>query len=338
MPPKPLSPAAHLSAEARQRSRFDPKLVFRLCVILSLILIPFSIWHLLNQAWTMLTVTTVPIFIGLTIGIATRRLGYLPHWMLISTATLTSIMALLSGYAAGLNSYVWAYPAVLFNYFLLGTRAGTVINVVFVALAATNQGIWSEPSFTPRAVLSLLTVTLFAWVFSRRVSEQREELGRLASTDSLTGVGNRRAMDEALEFAQDLSNRYGNLGSLLILDLDHFKAINDKFGHRTGDRVLAQFGDLLLKHKRHTDLAFRFGGEEFIMVLPETGADAAAHVAEDIRQRVETETWNSVGRITVSIGVAEVIRHDSVDDWMKRGDFALYHAKSEGRNRVVVAD
>lgn len=176
-----------------------------------------------------------------------------------------------------------------------------------------------------------------------KIREQEEVLERLskdASTDFLTQVFNRAAFDRRLmeEFAR--YKRYGQVFSLVLFDIDHFKNVNDTYGHLAGDRVLKAVALLINEEKRVADFLARFGGEEFGLILPGIDKEAARTVAEKFRKRIESTTFkfeNHNINITVSGGVAEAEGSDELpSDVVKRADEALYEAKSEGRNRVVV--
>ncbi|MCP5277021.1 MAG: diguanylate cyclase [Thiobacillus sp.] len=198
---------------------------------------------------------------------------------------------------------------------------------------------------------AFLAVALAVWVslyFSRlnrtlrrEVAERQrlqEDLERLANTDALTGLPNRRYFMAQMVSELARRQRYGHPLSLLMLDLDHFKQINDQWGHGVGDEALRQFADSVQCCLRTQDVAGRLGGEEFAILLPETAEYVARPVAERIRARLEqtpVPTGNGPCVVTVSIGVAEVRKEDSVETLMHRADAALYAAKQQGRNRVV---
>jgi len=164
---------------------------------------------------------------------------------------------------------------------------------------------------------------------------------RDASHDALTGLANRRAAVERLLAEIARADRNGQPLSLLMLDLDHFKAVNDRWGHSVGDLVLVETARILRSELRGADLGARFGGEEFLAILPATDAEAAQHVAERIRLRtqdcvVKAENGEAV-RVTISIGTAARSGTESAGELVARADAALYLAKRGGRNRVVVA-
>ena len=173
------------------------------------------------------------------------------------------------------------------------------------------------------------------------VLEQNRKLKRLSTHDDLTGLYNRRHLVASLEQEFSRCHRHGTELSLVMLDLDHFKDINDNFGHEFGDYVLKIFSVLLRAAVRRSDLVFRFGGEEFIVLLPQTAADGAAKTAEKIRQECAERLIDDgkyAVKMTVSIGVTSYNKelHRSAGCMISFADEALYKAKEGGRNRVVV--
>ncbi len=177
----------------------------------------------------------------------------------------------------------------------------------------------------------LLTRTL------RAHADEKAVWAYLAIFDPLTRIPNRRGLDVRLADEVQRSERYGSAFSILMLDVDHFKEINDVHGHAVGDDVLRQIARVLQDAARGSDFVGRWGGEEFLVVLPESGPDAASASAERIRARIEHEAFEGVGHLTVSVGVATFEASDSVDRLFERVDRALYAAKARGRNRVEVA-
>jgi diguanylate cyclase (GGDEF)-like protein len=163
-----------------------------------------------------------------------------------------------------------------------------------------------------------------------------DELRRASLTDALTGVGNRRAFESGLSIEIERARRYGKYLALAMFDLDHFKRINDRLGHRVGDAVLEAFA-AILRAGRAPDVAFRYGGEEFAMILPETdlaGARVAAQrVVDSISAAPLAAGAHSVA-VTCSAGIASLASDDDADSLVGRSDRGLYAAKSAGRNRV----
>lgn len=177
-------------------------------------------------------------------------------------------------------------------------------------------------------------------VFSfRDVTETRQKMQRyeyLSQHDQLTGLYNRNFLEEILETEMARSDRYQQSLSMIIFDLDHFKQVNDNYGHPIGDKVLKQTAEIAVKHVRKSDITARIGGEEFIVVMPQTSAISAMTVAEKIRSMLEQYEHPLVGKVTASFGVAGRLAGESFQEWYKRTDEALYRAKQGGRNCVVV--
>ncbi len=166
---------------------------------------------------------------------------------------------------------------------------------------------------------------------------QRER--QLAYTDGLTGVHNRRFFEERIAQEIERSRRYPGPLSVMMVDIDRFKELNDEFGHVVGDEVLRQVANIFVEQLRKIDIVSRYGGEEFAVIVPETSGEAARQVAEKLRQVIEQWRFAGVGRaVTVSIGVAELpVQGGTRDQLVRAADAALYQAKSEGRNRVATA-
>jgi len=167
--------------------------------------------------------------------------------------------------------------------------------------------------------------------------ETNSRLEELSLTDSLTRVPNRRAFDERLQAAYEHSRRYERSLSLVLLDIDHFKLINDQHGHDAGDHVLRTVADVIADNSRHSDFVARIGGEEFAVLLPETPLFEAMQFAEKLRCSIAVAP-SATGRVTASIGIANV-PHSQIQtaaDLFHAADQALYRAKANGRNRVEI--
>ncbi len=169
-----------------------------------------------------------------------------------------------------------------------------------------------------------------------KLESATETIFELARTDELTGLHNRRSFNETFALSLSSARRHGHPLSLISIDLDHFKTINDTYGHSIGDLVLKEFSNLLKDMVRVEDIASRWGGEEFIIMLPNTTSEAAAALAERIRSTFEQQSSSaSPLAVTASFGVSQLQNDDNEDSLIRRVDNALYTAKREGRNRVV---
>jgi diguanylate cyclase (GGDEF)-like protein len=169
-----------------------------------------------------------------------------------------------------------------------------------------------------------------------KLQQYQNELVALSLGDQLTGVGNRRRLEQALEIEMERAGRTGDRLCALMVDLDYFKRVNDNYGHAAGDKVLKYIGALLRKMTRPTDVVSRFGGEEFVVLMPHTTLDYALAAAERIRSAIESQTIEPLPEpITASFGVVELQSEENEDMLLQRVDKALYAAKEAGRNRVV---
>ncbi len=256
---------------------------------------------------------------------------------------------------------VWTLCFPLFVIPILGKVKGLImialfysvlVPVVFMGIGEWDNGYWSFTSFM-RFAASSLTVVFIAYFFesstiaayqlvlSNREKEIKylEKLENLSITDQLTGLYNRRFFDQQFEHEQEKVNRYGMPLCVIMVDIDYFKTINDRFGHQIGDNVLVEFSQLIKQGIRSTDILSRWGGEEFIALLPETSLANAAIIAEKLRKLVEEHVFSTADKLTASFGVAQVEKRQSTRrNAIQDVDAALYRAKREGRNRVVVFD
>ena len=203
----------------------------------------------------------------------------------------------------------------------------------------------------------LTTLTASAFSFQQAIQHSRREINEtrqrlqhmeielqrsqaMARTDPLTGMCNRRGMDEMIAREVARARRTGTPFSIAIIDLDHFKKVNDQYGHHIGDKALVHLAAVAQASLRETDVICRYGGEEFVLVLPGAGADGAQFVAERLRMMVENTPFvQDRGKITlrVSAGVADLHSGENAEALLRRADQALFDAKRAGRNRVIVA-
>jgi len=165
-----------------------------------------------------------------------------------------------------------------------------------------------------------------------RLAIKNEELETLYARDVLTGAYNRVKLDEIMDKELGRYERYGRLFSIILMDIDDFKDINDTLGHLAGDRVLYEMSNLLAANTRATDLLCRWGGEEFLLVCPETDSSGVRPLAENLRQMVAGHEFECGRRITISLGAATVRPEDTQDSMIARADKAMYLSKSQGKN------
>ena len=232
----------------------------------------------------------------------------------------------------------------------------------FVQRRYANHSEWSLVMLTPTreifasrvtgiVITLLVTMITLAYLFGRErsvhdhvQSEKRLHLQELArdldlqaNTDTLTGLHNRLRFDQALADEMSRSLRYKTPLSLVLFDIDHFKRVNDTYGHQIGDKVLVILSKFLAGRLRNADLLARWGGEEFVILVPESTGHMAYLLAENLRNATAQVVFDEVGEITCSFGVAQYLNSDTAETFVSRADAALYQAKSNGRNRVELA-
>ncbi len=274
------------------------------------------------------------------------------HLILSSLFIATSYATFASGLLLAVDSQVrdiWFHIGVVAMYVLHGRRAGDFMSTATMAgilLASECIPVPLPVSATVKLILSLSVISLIAHACIGRANTlvakmvtTNAQLRDLADKDPLTGLLNPRAYYEVANRMIRLAQRSSSSYALIFIDLDHFKAINDRYGHEVGDIVLCRVADCLASHMRQSDVLVRIGGEEFVFFLPETNLEGATRLGEKLRKAVECLEPTTIDGerfdISASIGIAD--RHptdQSVADIQRRADRAMYKAKGSGRNRI----
>lgn len=227
------------------------------------------------------------------------------------------------------------YPVVLLSYFLLSPNRALALSCLAIGTLGVVLIERIELFFLSKILLSILGCSLFAFIFASIRNRQSEQLTLLSTRDPLTGVLNRRSLDERLDQFVLQYQRQPQEAVLIILDLDNFKKINDAYGHSMGDEVLKRVASTIEQRIRATDQLFRYGGDEFVVFLTDVTLDQSIGLAEDLRARVEaTEAMEGSG-LSISLGVSDYREGLVVADWIEAADGGLLKAKSAGRNQVV---
>lgn len=252
-------------------------------------------------------------------------------------ALINSIGVLASIYIKGLDQIYWIFPAMIAAYYLISSTKAVFLNLFL--LVTLTPLINAEQNHTSMfsILITIIITNLFAYVFSLNVEKQRIQLVNLATKDVLTGAGNRRALNTKLAELIAGNQRAPQCMSLLLFDLDHFKRVNDEFGHIIGDDILQQVAKIVQHRIRETDSLYRFGGEEFIIVPVLDSLESATYFAEQLRILIEQHEFQHHIKVTSSFGVAKYIEGESPEQWINRADSALYQAKQNGRNCVCEA-
>lgn len=259
------------------------------------------------------------------------------HGTSLFLAYFIGIMATLAIYILGAPGIFWFYPATVANFFLVDRRQALAIALLslFAVLigGAVTASLANVASFSVTALVSALLTYAFAY----RTAIQHRQLETLATKDALTGVLNRRSLlDELKRIRKALIREHRDCG-ILVLDLDHFKSINDHHGHAAGDRVLIEVAQLLEQDVRKDDRLFRYGGEEFVILVQQTTRENLQAMAEHLRAIIERQIRTPDGQpVMASIGGAVLGQNESIEAWFARADAALYAAKNAGRNQSLI--
>ena len=232
----------------------------------------------------------------------------------------------------------WSYPLVFLAFFVVRRNVANAIGVGILVAGTSLLALSEEFGTTLRYFLSLGLCLVVINIMLGVIESLHSRLVEQTVTDPLTGAFNRRHLDANIEELIERHRRTSAPASALLIDIDHFKRINDRLGHDAGDEVLKGLVALIEERRRKLDILFRQGGEEFVLLLPDTRVAEACVVAEKLRAGLEKSHIFSRARVTVSVGAGELHDNDTAKEWMKRLDEALYRAKEGGRNRVVSAD
>ena len=280
------------------------------------------------------------------IYVAIRRTRHLERWVMayLLPFCITMMFALTTPRATS-TVFAWVLLIPILSHLLLGRRLGLWVSGFFMTAAAIifyvkYRNVPDMMSALPIANMGIMALTILAFSHIYEITREQSEnrLLKLAQTDPLTGLANRARLNEAFDQQLKLSQREGTPVSLIALDIDHFKSVNDRFGHDAGDLALEHVAQIFQSRIRATDLASRMGGEEFVILLHNSSTAQAMKVAQKIRHALEQEPLDYQGQtiaMTLSGGVAELGQdgHD-LRSLISHADRCLYKAKASGRNRI----
>lgn len=238
--------------------------------------------------------------------------------------------------ANGMNSFLWVYPVFASTFVLIKPTEALLLNIVAAVSIATMSDILDSISLDSY-VVTLLMLSMCVFIYASHGAKQFRLLKTLNSVDELTGALNRRAMRTDMQAALSDAENNGTKQLLAILDMDYFKKVNDSYGHAVGDQVLKDFVSITSSHIGKNDRLYRFGGEEFVLLIPHY-TDQYTYITA-LRAAIKSELKTPDGKaITVSYGVAKWLPGTTIDTWLKRADVALYLAKEKGRDCAVYND
>lgn len=303
------------------------------CAVLGIV--PFSIYRFLSGN-TFAGIIDLIISAGIVVAVVNAwRSGNVKRAGLL-LAIVNTAGCLLSASVLGPPGQYWMYPALVGNFLLLGRNQALLLTASALVFLTVQGKAYDSRLQLVMFLVSASVTSMIAFVFASRTETQRQQLEALATLDPLTGTGNRRAMVRELQLAVESFKREGSVFGLAMLDLDHFKQVNDKHGHERGDGVLVDFAELIRKNTRKVDRCFRFGGEEFVLLMPGTDAEGLRVIDSHLREYIANKLRCCGEQVTVSIGAAALRKDEDWQSWLARADAALYCAKHEGRNCTVV--
>ena len=319
------------------RNRVETYLPLILSVAGGVGVLPFAIKRYLQGEWIAAFIDTVIVVGFLALGTyvyRTRRVRVAS----IAISVLCAGGVLSTVYVIGPHQVYWAYPALMAVFYLIRPREAVALAIVIVVALLPKMLQQPNSHVTTTIIITIIVTSTFAFAFALITNTQREQLLHLATKDPLTGAGNRRALDTKLAELVNVYKRTRATSSIILMDLDHFKKVNDVYGHAVGDQILKSITDIVNLRIRVTDSLYRIGGEEFVVVLDGQDLHRAAHLAEQLRTLVDANELVPDQSVTISLGVAELKAGESANDWLHRSDEALYRAKNAGRNSTSLSD
>lgn len=316
----------------------DPinQLVLFISSLACLAVIPLFCIRALDQNWPMVLIDATLVVVLFAIAITAYKAKHANMARIALGVVFVGGMLATTVFGSA-SSVFWIYPSVIAVFLLFQPKWAllSTLCVCFVIFPFLNARMVEKDWLI--FYVTLLPTIVFIYYFSTALRRQTLELKTLAEQDYLTKAGNRRSFNLKAESCIQ-SKLISNQNSILILfDMDNFKHLNDNHGHVVGDAVLKNVTSVVGQCLRNTDQLYRLGGEEFAIIVHSARVDEAMAVAEKIRQAIIVHQNDQLPKYTVSFGVAEVQKADSVEAWMNRADKALYHSKQNGRDQVNCA-
>ncbi len=305
-------------------------------IVITPVIVPFSVYH---AFWGQPSIGVLVVMMGGSLIVnafeANRNKNPLVSAeILFILVTLASVIGFQT---LGVNITFWCYPVPLFFLFAVEWRKAKLLVPAWLIFIAMCSYLYLPSGNALRVVVTLAITSIIGWLFVALIRQLQDELSQLASHDPMTGALNRGQVLPGLEIARERAARGQEVSSIVMVDIDHFKSVNDTFGHQAGDRIIIQVVETFQKRLRKIDKVFRYGGEEFLLLLSSASAKEGLEVCEQLRVRIEGSIQIGERTITASFGLAEVVAAETIEEWIARADEALYMAKETGRNRVCLA-
>ncbi|NOG60373.1 MAG: GGDEF domain-containing protein [Proteobacteria bacterium] len=296
-------------------------------------MLPISLLHLHKGLYLLSMLMNIVIIVSMinSFSIRSNNRVLISLWFVFALMFITLLVGI---NVIGESSLYWSYPVFFTIYFLMERSIARIKIIVGLIILIPYVIYLFDFDLAIRFSVTLIILCYFNDVLNGTQTKLYSRMKELIIRDPLTNAFNRRHMNLCIQNVIEESNRGLGPVCLLLMDIDHFKRINDNLGHEKGDQVLKSFVDILHKRQRKIDYVFRAGGEEFVVILRNTELKQAVLIAEEIRKHVEDEEWLENQKVTISIGAAQYLIDESDDEWLKRADDNMYEAKKFGRNRV----
>lgn len=236
------------------------------------------------------------------------------------------------------NGLLWALMVLLVNSLMLSRPWALALNIIVVVTLSASVHLYLSPLHHMSWMTVAMLISGFSLMSMDQLRAQRQLLAHQANVDPLTGVGNRRMMQQHLQHVVADRRREHNRGTLMVLDIDHFKNINDSHGHDAGDQVLIDITRSIAESLRAEDGFYRMGGEEFVILFPGMDAATASRELPTLHSRLSGKVCTSDGPVSFSAGVATLQSSEDWSQWLARADLVLYRAKSAGRNQLLFSE
>jgi diguanylate cyclase len=333
---KDLAGSATLTAAVLGRLKSDTHLLILsvFSIVASLAIAPFGVYRLVQGE------ITVALIDGLLVAAMLGNLVY--AWTTGRTVLAGNLIATLLAAGAlvmilGLEmSYLWSFSLMIGIFLMASASVSVALSLLVIVAVGSSPEMFRHRIEQLTFFAVALQVAVFSLGFAWQTARQHRQLDVIANRDPLTGVGNRRALRGEIDARVQAARTGGEPAALAILDLDHFKKVNDRHGHDAGDKVLVDLARIVVSSMRACDSFYRYGGEEFVLVMPDTPPEGIAPALEKLQEAIHVRLRAPDGPVTVSIGAAGFNADDDPGQWLSRADRALYEAKSTGRDRLCI--
>lgn len=318
----------------RLREDFRLAMVSLYGLIAVVVISPFSVFRFVKG-----DLGVALLDLGIVVTIAS---GVIVAWRFDKSESAGKMMAAIAAVSAAAAivvfdlSPLWSLAVLVASFLLAASWFAAILSVLLISLVVGHNEAFSGSIERWTFLAVSIQVALYSLIFSLRSNKRNESLAFLAETDPLTGLGNRRALRHDLTSLVMLNRRQNLNLTLAMLDLDHFKRVNDEYGHEAGDRVLKDFARIIAQSTRESDRGYRFGGEEFVLIMQGVDALSLESMLDILQKRIRDQLVSPGGPVTVSLGATRVLPQDTVRACFERADQAMYKAKANGRDRVEI--